>query len=214
MSDFLGPHGQATVILMKAHFDSELPKLKDLKKVLHIPDGRYYKSRGNFSNSIYRLTELLGIVSRIRKTGSNYKDHTSSDFLITVAEVHSNLFMALQYNAEVIQGFNLTDQNFEELAKLIDHFYTVHSMKRSVDDMVETLTSQTETAVEKGFTDTTILLPDIATFKNLLDGYGDAQQANAEQAIIDWYELNRWKVAASTKKASSSDEAEDEAETA
>ena len=32
MSDFLGPHGKATVILMKAHFESELPKLKDLKK--------------------------------------------------------------------------------------------------------------------------------------------------------------------------------------
>ena len=32
MSAFLGPHGKATVILMTAHFESELPKLKDLKK--------------------------------------------------------------------------------------------------------------------------------------------------------------------------------------
>ena len=46
MRDFLGPHGQATIVLMRSHFDSELPKLKDLKKLLHIPDGKYYKSGG------------------------------------------------------------------------------------------------------------------------------------------------------------------------
>jgi hypothetical protein len=66
MSDFLGPHGKATVILMRAHFDSELPKLKDLKKLLHIPDGRYYKSGGRNYSSTHRLERLLNILSEIR----------------------------------------------------------------------------------------------------------------------------------------------------
>jgi len=50
MRDFLGPHGKATIILMRSHFDTELPKLKDLKKLLNIPDGKYYKSGGRNSN--------------------------------------------------------------------------------------------------------------------------------------------------------------------
>ena len=40
MSEFLGPHGKATVVLMNAHFETELPKLKDLKKILHISSVR------------------------------------------------------------------------------------------------------------------------------------------------------------------------------
>ncbi len=31
MNEFLGPYGKATIVLMRSHFDSELPKLKDLK---------------------------------------------------------------------------------------------------------------------------------------------------------------------------------------
>ncbi len=212
MSEFLGPRGKATVILMKAHFDTELPKLKDLKRILSIPDGRYYKSRGNFSNSIHRLTDLLGIVARIEKTGKKQSDFRSSDFLITVAEVHSNLFMKLQYDAEVIEGFNLTEQNFDQLANLIDHFYEIHSMIQSVQYMSRTLEDQRETAVEKGFTDITLLQPDVTSLNNLLEGYGDAQLAIIEKAILDWYESNRWKVASPFKKASSA-EPEDEAET-
>ena len=55
MREFLGPHGKATIILMRSHFDTELPKLKDLKKLLNIPDGKYYKSGGRNSNGINKL---------------------------------------------------------------------------------------------------------------------------------------------------------------
>jgi hypothetical protein len=212
MSEFLGPHGKATVILMKAHFNTELPKLKDLKRILSIPDGRYYKSRGNFYNNIHRLTDLLGIIARIRKTEKTQSDFRSSDFLITVAEVNSNLFMSLQYDAAVIEGFNLTEENFDQLGRLIDNFYDIHSMINSVNYMAKTLEQQRETAVEKGFTDETLLMPDIASLNNMLDGYGDAQLAIIEKSILDWYEANKWKVSASPKKAAS-DAPEDEAET-
>lgn len=75
-----------------------------------------------------------------------------------------------------------------------------------------TLEDQRDTAVEKGFTDITLLLPDVKSLNNLLEGYGDAQLAIIEKAILDWYESNRWKVASPSKKASSA-EPEDEAET-
>jgi len=78
--------------------------------------------------------------------------------------------------------------------------------------MAKTLEQQRETAVEKGFTDETILMPDIASLNNMLDGYGDAQLAIIEKSILDWYEANKWKVSASPRKTAS-DAPEDEAET-
>jgi hypothetical protein len=101
MSEFLGPHGKATIILMRSHFDSELPKLKDLKKLLHIPDGKYYKSGGRNYYEINKLEKLLLILQEVRGEEKDWKKADSSDYLITVAEVHSNLFMTLKYTNKI-----------------------------------------------------------------------------------------------------------------
>ena len=212
MSEFLGPHGKATVILMKAHFESELPKLKDLKKLLHIPDGRYYKSGGRNYSSTHRLERLLNILSEIRGEERDWKRYSSSDYLITVAQVHSNLFMTLKYSAQVVDGFNLTDASMDELDRLMGAYSSVCSMRSDVDNMWSTLERNKERAMKVGISDTTILNPNISNLQNILQGYGDAEYLKATSELKDWYETYRWKVG-SPKSKSSSDEPEDETET-
>lgn len=212
MSEFLGPHGKATVILMKAHFESELPKLRDLNKLLHIPDGRYYKSGGRNYSSTHRLERLLNILSEIRGEERDWKRYSSSDYLITVAQVHSNLFMTLKYSAQVVDGFNLTDACMDELDGLMGAYSSVCSMRSDVDNMWSTLERNKERAMKVGISDTTILNPNISNLQNILQGYGDAEYLKATSELKDWYETYRWKVG-SPKSKSSSDEPEDETET-
>ena len=212
MSDFLGPHGKATVILMRAHFDSELPKLKDLKKLLHIPDGRYYKSGGRNYSSTHRLERLLNILSEIRGEERDWQRYNSSDYLITVAEVHSNLFMTLKYSAQVIDGFNLTDACMDKLEQLMSAYSSVCSMKSDVENMWSTLERNKEKAAKYGITDTTILEPNLPNLQSILYGYGDAEYLKATNELTDWYETYRWRVGA-PKSDSSLDESQDEAET-
>ena len=213
MSAFLGPHGKATVILMTAHFDSELPKLKDLKKLLHIPDGRYYKSGGRNYASTNRLERLLGVLSEIRGEERDWQRHSSSDYLITVAEVHSNLFMTLKYSAQVIDGFNLTDACMDELEQLMSAYNGNCSMKGDVSNMWATLERNKDRAIKLGITDPTILNPDIPGLQQILQGYGDAEYLKATSDLKNWYETYRWKVGTSSSKASS-DQSVDETETA
>ena len=213
MSAFLGPHGKATVILMTAHFDSELPKLKDLKKLLHIPDGRYYKSGGRNYASTNRLERLLGVLSEIRGEERDWQRHSSSDYLITVAEVHSNLFMTLKYSAQVIDGFNLTDACMDELEQLMSAYNGNCSMKGDVSNMWATLERNKDRAIKLGITDATILNPDIPGLQQILQGYGDAEYLKATSDLKNWYDTYRWKVGTPSSKASS-DESVDETETA
>jgi hypothetical protein len=213
MSAFLGPHGKATVILMTAHFDSELPKLKDLKKLLHIPDGRYYKSGGRNYAATNRLERLLGVLSEIRGEERDWQRHSSSDYLITVAEVHSNLFMTLKYSAQVIDGFNLTDACMDELEQLMSAYNGNCSMKGDVSNMWATLERNKDRAIKLGITDPTILNPDIPGLQQILQGYGDAEYLKATSDLKNWYETYRWKVGTPSSKASS-DESVDETETA
>ena len=213
MSAFLGPHGKATVILMTAHFDSELPKLKDLKKLLHIPDGRYYKSGGRNYAATNRLERLLGVLSEIRGEERDWQRHSSSDYLITVAEVHSNLFMTLKYSAQVIDGFNLTDACMDELEQLMSAYNGNCSMKGDVSNMWATLERNKDRAIKLGITDATILNPDIPGLQQILQGYGDAEYLKATSDLKNWYDTYRWKVGTPSSKASS-DESVDETETA
>ena len=213
MSAFLGPHGKATVILMTAHFESELPKLKDLKKLLHIPDGRYYKSGGRNYASTNRLERLLGVLSQIRGEERDWQRHSSSDYLITVAEVHSNLFMTLKYSAQVIDGFNLTDACMDELEQLMSAYNGNCSMKGDVSNMWATLERNKDRAIKLGITDTTILNPDIPGLQQILQGYGDAEYLKATSDLKNWYDTYRWKVGTPSSRASS-DESVDETETA
>ena len=213
MSAFLGPHGKATVILMTAHFESELPKLKDLKKLLHIPDGRYYKSGGRNYASTNRLERLLGVLSQIRGEERDWQRHSSSDYLITVAEVHSNLFMTLKYSAQVIDGFNLTDACMDELEQLMSAYNGNCSMKGDVSNMWATLERNKDRAIKLGITDATILNPDIPGLQQILQGYGDAEYLKATSDLKNWYDTYRWKVGTPSSKASS-DQPVDETETA
>ena len=212
MSAFLGPHGKATVILMTAHFESELPKLKDLKKLLHIPDGRYYKSGGRNYAATNRLERLLGVLSEIRGEERDWQRHSSSDYLITVAEVHSNLFMTLKYSAQVIDGFNLTDACMDELEQLMSAYNGNCSMKGDVSNMWATLERNKDRAIKLGITDPTILNPDIPGLQQILQGYGDAEYLKATSDLKNWYDTYRWKVGTPSSK-SSSDESVDETET-
>ena len=212
MSEFLGPHGKATVVLMNAHFETELPKLKDLKKILHIPDGRYYKSSGRNYHDVNKIHRLLNFLSELRGEQVNrYKNH-SSDYLITVAEVHSNLFMALKYSAQVVDGFNLTDQCMSELDKLLERYRSICSMQDDIKYMWRTLEDNKEIAEKHSATDKTILNPDIPALKVILHGYGDSHYAQVTQEIRDWYETYKWKVKAPSQKSDSDIDENSEAE--
>ena len=210
MSEFLGPYGKATIILMRSHFDSDLPKLKDLKKLLHIPDGRYYKSGGRNYFEINKLEKLLMILQEIRGEEKDWNKTNSSDYLITVAEVHSNLFMALKYTAQVVDGFNLTDSAMKDLDRLIAEYNQVCSMRNDIKHVWDMLNRNCERAKEKGYVDTTILNPDVPALQKILAGYGDSQYANAAKNILDWYEIQRWKVKSSSNSKSTHEDDENE----
>ena len=212
MSEFLGPHGQATIILMRSHFDSELPKLKDLKKLLHIPDGKYYKSGGRNSYEINKLEKLLLILQEIRGEERDWNKTSSSDYLITVAEVHSNLFMTLKYTAQVVDGFNLTDSAMKDLDSLITDYNQVCSMRSDIEHMWDVLKRNSERANDKGFIDKTILNPEVAALQKILLGYGDVQYATVAKNVQDWYDTYRWKVKSSSKPKA--DHEDDETEDA
>jgi hypothetical protein len=161
--------------------------------LLHIPDGKYYRSGGQNFYNIKKLERLLEILSEIRGEESDWLKTSSSDYLVTVAEVHSNLFLTLKYTAQVIGGFNLTNLAMNDLDELIKNYDLICSMQNDISHFWDVLKSNSESASEKGIEDVTILNPDINGLQKILTGYGNEQYAKVTKAIQDWYEAYRWK---------------------
>ncbi len=193
MSEFLGPHGKATVVLMSAHFESELPKLKDLKKLLNVSEGKYYKSGGQHSSSIEQLEALLIIMAEL-SGDENVIKRSSNNYLITASEVYSNIFIKLKYTAEIIEGFNLTNDAMSELEKIITCHAKLCSMHRDIEYFWTVLKRNAEKAKEMEFDDVTVLNPNLAALQEVLSTYGDSEYAKITKSIQAWYEKYRWKV--------------------
>ena len=82
----LGPFGKATVILFTAQFDSELPKLAEMKRFLKIPDGKYYRSHGHHSDLCNKIESLIHIHRNPSEEQDNwYRDRVELDHAIEQA---------------------------------------------------------------------------------------------------------------------------------
>jgi len=196
MKPFLGPYGAATIVLFTSQFDSELPKLSDLKRLLHIPDGVFYRSTGYHCRDITRLEDVLRTLRdpTVNSISYTYRRKTlSTDYLATVAGVNQSVFMTLKYSAQLVAGFNLTTPAMEELAALLDHHQFIWNLRENCEHWPSTLQDQMQVAQSKGLTDTSILEADFEAVRRVTNDYGLAAIQTSVQALAKWHETYRWK---------------------
>jgi hypothetical protein len=196
MKPFLGPYGAATIVLFTSQFDSELPKLSDLKRLLQIPDGTYYRSTGHHSTEVGHLEQVLTILRAPDANPNRYtyrRKTLSTDFLITVAGVNQSLFMTLKYSAQVVAGFNLTTQAVEELAALLKQHHCIWNLRENCESWPSTLQDQMQEAQSMGLTDTSILEADFEAVRRVTKDYGLEAIQTSVKALEQWYETYQWK---------------------
>ena len=196
MKPFLGPYGAATIVLFTSQFDSELPKLSDLKRLLQIPDGAYYRSTGHHSTEVSQLEKVLTILRAPTVNPSRYsyrRQALCTDYLVTVAGVNQSLFMTLKYSAQLVAGFNLTAQAMQELASLLERNRLIWNLRESCESWPSTLQNHIEEAQSMGLTDTSILEADYEAVSRVTTDYGLQAIQTSVQALGQWHDTYRWK---------------------
>ena len=207
-SHTLGPFGKATVILFTAQFDSELPKLSEMKRSLRIPDGKYYRSHGHHSELCNKLESLIQIIRNPSvDEDSWYRNRSSTDLFVTVADVHSDLFMTLKYSAHIVAGYNLTNASVAELHKLLQNRRRANRMRNTCAKWPDTLKDHIEELRELGLTDSSITEIDVAAVANMTESYGIVAISQATQALVDWHERYRWRTALEARALAAGEDA-------
>ena len=195
-SHTLGPFGKATVILFTAQFDSELPKLAEMKRSLKIPDGKYYRSHGHHSDLCNKLETLMYIVRNpTAEEDSWYRNRPSTDLFVTVADVHSDLFMTLKYSAQIVAGYNLTNAAVAKLHQLLQNRRRANRMRSTCARWPDALKDHITEVKELGLVDPSITEIDIDAVTSLTEGYGIAAIEQTTQALVAWNDRYRWRTA-------------------
>ena len=195
-SHTLGPFGKATVILFTAQFDSELPKLAEMKRSLKIPDGNYYRSHGHHSDLCNKLETLMYIVRNpTANEDSWHRNRPSTDLFVTVADVHSDLFMTLKYSAQIVAGYNLTNAAVAKLHQLLQNRRRANRMRSTCARWPDALKDHITEVKELGLVDPSITEIDIDAVTGLTEGYGIAAIEQTTQALVAWNDRYRWRTA-------------------
>ena len=195
-SHTLGPFGKATVILFTAQFDSELPKLAEMKRSLKIPDGKYYRGHGHHSDLCNKLESLIQIIRHPNQyEESLYRNRSSTDLFVTVADVHSDLFMTLKYSAQIVAGYNLTNAAVAKLHQLLQNRRRANRMRNTCARWPDALKDHITELRELGLADPSITEIDIDAVTSLTEGYGIAAIEQTTQALVAWNDRYRWRTA-------------------
>jgi len=190
----LGPDGKATVILFIAQFESQLPKIGEIKRFLKISDGKYYSSFGNFENAISEIDKALAIVRTGGVDPDQERHAKNSNFVfVTVADVHSDLFMALKYSGQLLAGFNLTNDALEELNPLLQRWRNICWMRDQCKYWPGVLRENINEATSMGLSDPSILEVDIDVVARITKPYAMGAFAQVHAELSDWYERYRWR---------------------
>ena len=192
--NLLGPDGKATVILFIAQFESQLPKIGEIKRFLKISDGKYYSSFGNFENAISEIDKALAIVRTGGVDPDQERHAKNSNFVfVTVADVHSDLFMALKYSGQLLAGFNLTNDALEELNPLLQRWRNICWMRAQCKYWPGVLRENINEATSMGLSDPSILEVDIDVVARITKPYAMGAFAQVHAELSDWYERYRWR---------------------
>jgi hypothetical protein len=190
MKEFLGPYGKSTIVLMQAQFESELPKLKDLKRLLNISDGLYYKASGRHSRSVEQLTNCLTLIA-----GGGQEESVTcpTHYLITQSDVYKNDLLLMQYAATIIAGFNLTEAAMKELKQLLQTYHQLNWRTSSCRRFKTTLEENQEWAEQTGVEDPTLRNPNYEACDQVLNDYGTVAEAQVTAWLTAWYDKYYWK---------------------
>ena len=194
MRNLFDPFGKATVILMAAQFRSDMPTVAKIKKTLQVHGAAYYKPDYGHGWKIRKLEDLRETIQKIEQPGANHHLTRATDFILLGGWVYNNLFFAALAGSYFLDAFWLTEDNLNELAEVLSYRSSLEYARGRIHNFTSSLTSQSEEYGEKGCTDKTVLAPPTEAIAQLLDGYGKEALAQANQAVLDWYDSYRWRM--------------------
>lgn len=210
MYDLFEKIKKGSILLWNVSDDNELPKRKEMNRLLGTDDFTYYKTHGHHSDYIRKLGRLKNYLTTDPsevKTGY-WAQAQTSHFLFTKNEIESNSFFLLKHSTKCLGSYFVDSSDFVDLEVLLRRYEQVIEMADQIKKWPKKIQDHKEEIFRDGIKDSVIENFQISSLTQMTDGYGRQAIDDAMSKLIAWHDEHFWK----TKKSKmSSDDAEDDA---
>ena len=199
---------RGSIMLWNVEDEKELPKRKEIIRLLGTENFTYYKSRGHHRDYIRVLAKLSLYVSStaLEKQADYWAQMEMTHFLFTDKEIESNSFFLLKYANKCYGTYYVDASDIKQLEKLTRAYEQVRSITDEVRNWASRIQKHKDQIAHDGINDQFISEFEIAKFEALMHGYGAQAIDQAKSFLEDWHDQHYWK----SKKAKVQVEAEPE----
>ena len=197
---------RGSIMLWNVEDEKELPKRKEMIRLLGTENFTYYKSHGHHRDYIRILAKLSLYVSSnaLEKEAGYWAQMEMSHFLFTDKEIESNSFFLLKYANKCYGTYYVDASDIKQLEKLNRAYEQVRSITDEVRNWASRIQKHKDEIARDGINDQFISEFEIAKFQSLMHGYGAQAIDHAKSFLEDWHDQHYWK----SKKAKAQVEAE------
>jgi hypothetical protein len=195
MSDLFDNIPKGSLLLWYVESEADLPKRKELIRLLGVDKFTYYKTDGHHRRYIHllgRVMDCLNPSTDERKRG--YMRHRyMSHFLFTAQRIDINSFFLLKYSTQCLGAFHVSKKDFEDLDQLLRRYNQVTHWAQLIQGWPSLIESHKESLQSEAIEDSVIASFDISKLTHLTEGYGLQAIDNTKANLQAWHDQFFWK---------------------
>lgn len=195
MSDLFDNIPKGSLLLWYVESEADLPKRKELIRLLGVDNFTYYKSDGHHRRYIHllgRIMDCLYPTTDERRRG--YMRHRyMSHFLFTAQRIEINSFFQLKYSNQCLGAFHVSKKDFEDLDQLLQRYNQAIHWAQAIRGWPTLIQSHKEKLQSETIEDSVITNLDISKLLHLTEGYGLQAIDNTKVNLQHWYDQFFWK---------------------
>ena len=194
MADLFSKIKKGSILMWDVDQDQDLPKRKEIIRLLGIENFAYYKSDGHHRSYIKPLARLKKCLSTdISEAKHGYwMQIPTSHFLFTAHEIKSNSWLASKYFGKCLGSYFVDSASLQNLDDLLRRFDRTRNIVDDVKSWVQKVESHKQEITKYGIEDAVIENFQVSSLAALVDGYGEQAVEQAKQKLQQWHQLHYW----------------------
>jgi len=195
MNDLFEKITKGSILLWNVEEDKDLPKKREMVRLLGTEDFTYYKSHGHYRSHIRTLARLKHCISPDfnQENRGFWSQVPTSHFLFTAQEIEPNSFFILKYSAQCLGSYFVDGNDLRNLDHLLRRYDQVRSISGEITNWPNKIERHMEEIKRDGIEDPVIENFQIARLTAMTDGYGKQAVKDALSKLEAWHEQHYWK---------------------
>ena len=195
MNDLFEKIPKGSILLWNVEEDKDLPKKKEMTRLLGTEDFTYYKTRGHHRNYIQSLARLKALLAADLIPGhlKYWSEVNTSHFLFTAQEIESNNFFTLNYSTKCLGSYFVEKSDIDNLNQLLRRSEQVRRIALEIKDWPNRIERHKEEIKRDGIEDSFIKNFQAQRLTEITSGYGKQAIDHARSKLQEWHDLHYWK---------------------